>query len=232
MTSLLAPVVFVFAFVFVFAPASSAPGQQMRQVRALDARAGEALARGLERSAVFRQLAHELERSDLIVHIVAAVGLPRGIGGMTRIASGSGGYRYVRITLESSLAPDLRAAVLGHELQHACEIARSPAETVAGLRRLYQQIGRPVPGAGEAFDTPAADAAGRRVWRELAEGAWHRNVANDAVPADASDEKRRGGGSETAANPAIRCQAPPRTTRDRALCAARSGLPGTQLPRR
>ena len=67
----------------------------------------------------------ELDASDVIVHVVASPALPTGMIGTMRFVAQLGGARYVRIDLASLAAPDVRVATLAHELQHACEVARS-----------------------------------------------------------------------------------------------------------
>jgi hypothetical protein len=78
-----------------------------------------------------------------------------------------GGWRYVRVVLRSHLSLEERASVLGHELQHVLEIAQSSAWTQKDVRALYDEIGRPVPGVHDAFETVEASDAGLRVLREL-----------------------------------------------------------------
>ena len=60
-----------------------------------------------------------------------------------------------------------RASVLGHQLQHVLEIAQSSAWTQKDVRALYDDIGRPVPGVHDAFETVEASNAGLRVLRDL-----------------------------------------------------------------
>ena len=57
--------------------------------------------------------------------------------------------------------------MLGHELQHVLEIARSSALTQKEVRALYDDIGRPVAGVHDVFETVEASDAGLRVLREL-----------------------------------------------------------------
>jgi hypothetical protein len=105
----------------------AAAAEDLYHVRAVDAWAAETLDRAQSRSAIVRSLLRELEGSDVIVHVRTASRLPHALAGMTRFVSRTGGYRYLRIDLDRALLPDARAAILGHELQHACEIARSGA---------------------------------------------------------------------------------------------------------
>lgn len=143
-----------------------------RRVRPLDSVAEAALAQGLVESGVFRRLVDEIEASDLIVHIVASFALPRGAIGTTRLSAVADQHRYVRIVVEADLSPEDRTAILAHELQHACEIARSPARTNREVRALYLTIGQRVSMTEEAFETEAAIEAGVQVRADL-----HRRLA-------------------------------------------------------
>lgn len=138
------------------------------RVRALDPWAVESLRRVATRSPLARQLIHRLDRSNVIVHVVTDLGMPAHLAGTTRFVAQRAGYRYVRVTIDRQLLPDARAAILGHELQHALEIAVSDAADHDGVRRLYERIGKRVDGR-EHFETVAATLAGRRVWTELHE---------------------------------------------------------------
>jgi hypothetical protein len=136
-------------------------------VRVLDPWAEEALRIGLERSQTMRDLIAGLEGSDVIVHVETRTALPLGAAGTTRLAAASGGHRYVRIVLLRDPLPVSRVAVLGHELQHAWEIAQSGVKDTAGMRRLFDTIGRPSAGEGTAYETDAAINVMRAVWYEV-----------------------------------------------------------------
>jgi hypothetical protein len=151
--------------VVVFPVAAAA--QLSARIRPLDEGARASLEDGLENSSVFRRLASEIDDSDLIVHVITLPGLPGRAAGTTRLSYTGGRYRYVRVTISSELPPDQRTAILGHELQHACEIARSHARDTDAMRELYQAIGHRVDPWREAYDTAAAVEAGTRVWFDL-----------------------------------------------------------------
>lgn len=97
--------------------------------RGLDAWAVETIERAETHSTLVRQMIDTLDRSNVVVHVETADVMPAGIGGLTRLVAEAAGYRYVRITLARSLAPRQRAAMLGHELQHACELGRAGSWT-------------------------------------------------------------------------------------------------------
>jgi hypothetical protein len=132
--------------------------------RPVDSVAVETLDFAWHRSAVVRTLIDRLERSNVIVHIQSSFTLPAGIAGMTRFAVSRGNYRFLRITIKADLPPFTRAAILGHELQHACEIAESAAADTHSLRELFEHAGRRT---GEFFETRAALEIERRVRMDL-----------------------------------------------------------------
>ena len=144
-----------------------ADAQEMGAVRALDSPAAEALACGQRHSQMFRDLVAEIDGSGVIVHVVTGDTTLFGMARTTRLAGVVGGWRYPRVVLRTHLPTDERASVLAHELHHVFEIARSSAATQQEVRALYDDIGRPVPGGHDAFETADAADAGLRVWREL-----------------------------------------------------------------
>jgi hypothetical protein len=132
--------------------------------RPLDPIAADTLDFAFQRSAVVRALVDRLERSNVIVHIQSSLSLPGGIAGTTRFVVSRGDHRFLRITIKADLPPLTRAAILGHELQHACEVAASPAANTGDLRALFEQAGKR---SGDFFETRAALEIERRVRMDL-----------------------------------------------------------------
>jgi hypothetical protein len=144
-------------------PTAAVAGERLTP-RPLDPVSADALGRALARSAVVRSLVATLEASNVIVHIVSARQMPAGIGGTTRFVTARGGYRYVRITIGAELSRTARSAILGHELQHACEIAGAAADDVESLRQVFARDGRL---AGGFFETARALEIERQVRSEM-----------------------------------------------------------------
>lgn len=140
---------------------------QERRVRPLDPWAAQSFERVVDRSALARELTSRLESSDLVVYIETLTVMPTGLGGTTRFMTSAGGYRYVRISLRREMEATERAAILGHELQHACELADSTATDQQGVRRLYERLGHRISRSEELFETREALQAGQRVGLEL-----------------------------------------------------------------
>lgn len=133
--------------------------------RPLDPVAAATLARALERSPFVRTLVREIESSNVVVHIQFSWELPAEVAGATRFVTSRGGYRYVRIALSTRLKGNDRVAILGHELQHAVEIARSDANDRDGIRRLLEATG--YQWAELLFETHSAWRAEQTIRQEL-----------------------------------------------------------------
>jgi hypothetical protein len=159
--------------------------QDLFALRPLDAWASESLERGRQRSPLVRSLVDRLERSDLIVHIDTREWMASGIAGTTQFVTSVGTHRYVRVSLLRGLSPNARAAMLGHELQHAYELAESQAGTDGSVRELFAMTGQRV-GRGEVFETRAAVRAGQRVWTDL------RSTSRQEVPSRPDVPSRQG----------------------------------------
>ena len=151
---------------FILVPSIALAGERLTP-RPVDSLAAEIFERAQARSAVVRSLVTTLESSNVLVHIETSWELPPGIGGLTRFVTASGGYRYVRITISADLRMGERTTILGHELQHACEIAASSADDLASLRRLFGSVGHR---DGEFYETAAAQRVEHDVRQELRAG--------------------------------------------------------------
>lgn len=155
---------------FALAPfdAGAALDSPNRHVRSQDRSVRQLLKRGFTHSPTFRNLMAQLELSDVIVYIEEVPRLPGALEGRMMILPNAHGFRYVRIQIARRGAPDDAVAVLGHELQHALEVAQEPwVWDQATLAALYQRIGIGSTGGHHVYDTVAAQAIGRIVRREL-----------------------------------------------------------------
>jgi hypothetical protein len=88
-------------------------------------------------------------------------------------------FRYVRISLNPEIGGDLAVATLGHELQHAVEVAEAPS-IVDGesLAAYYQKNGVRVGTHKDDWDSVAARTIGHDVRRELSQAPAARAVAS------------------------------------------------------
>ena len=138
-----------------------------RRVRAADARLQSFLAEGLNRSRTFASLVTALNRTDVIVYVESVMVLPKNTMGRLAMMPIKGDVRYLRVQIRSDLSRREAIALIGHELQHALEIAdATDVRDTTGLIGLYERIGHPSNG-DHAYDTDAAQDTGRIVRREL-----------------------------------------------------------------
>lgn len=145
------------------APEPANPGAR---VRALQPRVETLLSTGMARSASFRRLVHRLERSDVIVYIEARYDLRAGIGASMRFLASSASDRFVKIQLDGRHNANVLVALLGHELQHAVEVADHQAiRSAEDLRVFYRETG--IRTGPDSFDSEAAREMGYLVRAEL-----------------------------------------------------------------
>ena len=148
--------------------AAAALESPTRHVRSQDRSVRHLLKRGFNRSGTFRNLMAQLEQSDVIVYIEQVTRLPGALEGRMMILPTAHGQRYVRIQITLRGSPDDAVAVLGHELQHALEVAQEEwVYDQATMAALYQRIGTGTLGGHHVYDTLAAQEVGRIVRREL-----------------------------------------------------------------
>jgi hypothetical protein len=125
---------------------------------------------GIAESSSFRALVSRLDASDVVVYVKFERQLSAQLEGQLTFVGGGGGRRYVVVSLAWG-RPDLRAiATLGHELQHAVEVADHPeiidSDTLADGYEVFGQETRRL-AAVRSYETSAAIDAGHRIWKEL-----------------------------------------------------------------
>jgi hypothetical protein len=109
--------------------AESFVGQPPRyyQVRTTDRRLSAAVDLGLRDFPTFRELVNRVNVPDVVVYITAEAEtrLPPGLDGRLTFLSATAGFRYVVVRVNTNLSAPRLVSLLGHELQHAREIADS-----------------------------------------------------------------------------------------------------------
>lgn len=139
-----------------------------RHVRPVDARLRLAVTDGLRRSATLAHLVLALDRTDVIVYLETGTTLHPSLAGRLLMAATTSGSRYLRVQIAPWLRGNELIAIIGHELQHALEVAHSPGvRDERSLAALYRTIGHAAEGSHQ-YDTAAAREAGRQVRSELA----------------------------------------------------------------
>ena len=135
-------------------------------VRTIQKEGAVLLAEGMAHSPSFRRLVNRLEQSDVIVYIDLRPDMRPDVGGSLRFLAESATDRFLRIQLNRSVAKLWRVALLGHELQHAVEVAEAPGiHSAEDLRMLYRQIG--VRTGADTYDSMAARQAGLTIRDEI-----------------------------------------------------------------
>ena len=152
--------------------ASDGPGTLDPRIRTEDQRLLRLIAEGMRRSATLRALAQRITQSDVVVYVFCDGDPQSRIAGRMTFLSAAGGIRYLVVRLARLRSHAQQIAILAHELQHAVEVADTPAIVDSeSLAREYLRIGhvnRDSPTPGLTFDTRAAIATGYRVLDELA----------------------------------------------------------------
>ncbi len=142
------------------------------RIRTTDASAALILRLGLERSAILRQIAEDIEAAPVIVYIGIRTDMPNRLAGRLNFAGRGGRYRYIHVALNGNLPAGQIVASLAHELQHVREIIAAPeVQDDESLTRLYRRIGRESRLNGDVgWETDGARAVGSDVRRELTSG--------------------------------------------------------------
>ena len=122
------------------ASAAAADQEMPLRTRGADERARQLLSAALSASPTIGRLVTALDHSDVIVFVELCMVLPPSLGD-TRIVSAGGSVRYLRVRVTTAAARPRQLSVLGHELQHAVEIASAPEVRDTGtLERLFERI--------------------------------------------------------------------------------------------
>jgi hypothetical protein len=150
----------------VAAPAVGAdPPPRMPHIRSADRAMLDVLREGSRRSPTFKRFVDEIEQSDLIVYVEATREVGPGMQAYLQLAGANAQLRFLRVVLRIPASAETLIARLGHELEHATEIARAPeVRDQAGLDAFYRRIGDD---SGAGWDTSAARSAGNIVLDEL-----------------------------------------------------------------
>lgn len=142
-----------------------------KHVRALSPGAVELIWESAARSSIVNDLLQGLEETGVVVYVTDAMpGVISGPVSHLVYLSNEGITRYLLVRIDRwRTTPQERIALLGHELQHALEVAAAPeVRDAQGLASLYRRIGWE--GQKDKFETEAAQMVGNRVRRQLASG--------------------------------------------------------------
>jgi hypothetical protein len=125
------------------------------------------LREAIEKSITTRKMVATLDASDVIVYLELLPRMPGSLPAGLGFAGSGGRFRYLRIALNPTNTRRQMMAMIGHELQHAVEIAAEPTiRSRRDLQKHYKRIG--IAGAvDDMWDTEAARDTGRLVSREV-----------------------------------------------------------------
>ena len=150
-------------------PESRVPWTAWHHTRPLSPGAIRLIEDASERSQIVTGLMKALEKTDLLVYISDSMppGVTTGPASYLTFLSSDQKGRYLMVRIDSfRLSPSERIVALGHELQHALEVAAAPeVKDAASLAKLYRRIGRESPGG--RFESEAAHDMGNRVRASL-----------------------------------------------------------------
>ena len=169
MTRLIWTLAFVFLAVTLHAPHAFAHEAFAPHIRSDEPDLLDALTTGAGLSPTLRALVDRLDSSDVVVYLRFGRSSSPTMAGHLSFITAAAGRRYLQVTIDRRPMGCRRIAILGHELQHAVEIAASPAVTgEPSLAELYRRIGFRSGGAyPECFDSAGAILAGRSVEKEV-----------------------------------------------------------------
>lgn len=138
-----------------------------RHVRSTQEQVENLLDEGTRRSPTFAALRETLESADVIVYVQAVGDLPESLNGRLSFLHAANAKRYLRVDVRRALSRTEMLSTIGHELQHAVEIAgATEVRDDASMAGFYRRVG--VSGTTRAgFDTRAAREIGLRVRSEL-----------------------------------------------------------------
>ena len=140
-------------------------------VRSSVPRLAALLTRGVECSSTVRHLVATLDASDVIVYIEPKQRRPSLSGYLSHYIVTVAGIRYLRIYVEMQVAERQLISLIGHELQHAVEVAQAAdARTNEDLKRVFDRLGFSLGcHAAGCYETRAAGDVERAIRRELHE---------------------------------------------------------------
>jgi hypothetical protein len=138
------------------------------------------LAEARRRSPTIARLLVALEASDLVVSLDVRL-MPRCQTGRLRLVASNGPGRFVKVDVSATARWDEALGWLGHELQHAVEVASAPDVRDDGsLETFDRRIGNPQPAQASTFETEEAIKVRAQVLAEASRSRDNRSAAAQA----------------------------------------------------
>ena len=164
----------------VAAPGDTPSSRREYHVRTADPRVREWIDAGARESRTFGVLLDRLAASDVIVYVQLINRIRSGADGQLLFVTSTGTARYLRIELVARGDRSQIISVLGHELQHAVEIASARwVKDNRAMSTLYRRVGD----MSTRYESLDARITGERIRYELAtyRPARERSTALDRV---------------------------------------------------
>ena len=160
---------FFFVTLLTLPVRAAAPDVRDPHIRSIEPEMLDDLEQGAHLSPTLQRLVNRLEASDVVVYLMFDRDTRPNTAGHLSLITTVPGRRYLRISIDRRHLGCQRLAVLGHELQHAVEIAETPDATDQdSLAALYRTIGfRSDMGHSDCFDSQLAIDTGLQVQREV-----------------------------------------------------------------
>jgi hypothetical protein len=139
--------------------------QDATHVRSVDPVLNQLIARGIERSATFRELVAAIDASDSYVYVKRGK-CGAGVRTCFMAVIDAGSVRFLWVNVNSRKPDDSLVSSIGHELRHTLEVIEQPAVRSNGEKYfLYGCIG--THSTANTIETRAAVEAGSKIQKEI-----------------------------------------------------------------
>ncbi len=159
----------VMALAVVTGAAVAGPASADPRLRPAEASAAALVADAVSRSAIVRDLAGRLRGTDVVAYVRVGPCVEGERDSSIHFIGRSRYDRFMVIKINETLSPDRQIALVGHELQHAVDMAQASWITDSARMQQYflvsgWKLGYPEPG----FETFSALQTERKIAQELA----------------------------------------------------------------
>lgn len=137
-------------------------------MRAINETSGALMANAQQKSPTVRELVGKLEASNVVVYVNVTTTTADSPESGLRFVGASNVQRFLLINISAGSAADRRIALLGHELQHAVEVASALwVRDNIDLRTLISRVGWRDASRARGYETTAASVAEHQVRQDL-----------------------------------------------------------------
>lgn len=138
-------------------------------LRPADPSTAALVATALEQSPTIRALASQLDGTDVVAYVQTAPRKAGEVGASIHVAGRTAHQRFFVLRIDESLPAERQIALIGHELQHAVDMASAGWVTdQARLQQYLELTGWKRMWPEKGFETISALRAERRVGQDLA----------------------------------------------------------------